>query len=65
MKSIILAELSHPDTVNVGITAVVAQIEAGFSVTVRDDQAGQFVGSAIIYPSLERALAYARTIQGA
>lgn len=70
MATKILAEVAHPDTVNVGITAVVEEVwcatpdpgSKGYSVRVRDDQAGLFVGCAVIHPTLERAMAQARKI---
>lgn len=38
-----------------GITAVVAQIESGYTVTVRDDDANEYAPTAIIYKTLEAA----------
>lgn len=43
-----------------GIEAVVARIDRGFSVAVRDTDADLYVGAALIFPTFERADAAAR-----
>jgi hypothetical protein len=45
-----------------GIEARVAEITAGFSVTVRDLDADEVVGIAIIYPTADRAIAKANEV---
>jgi hypothetical protein len=45
-----------------GITAVVAQIESGYSVTIRDDDANEYAATAIIYKTEEAAILKAQEV---
>lgn len=45
-----------------GYAVEVASITGGFSVTIRDLDADEYIGSVRIYPTHEAALAYAETL---
>jgi hypothetical protein len=45
-----------------GIEAVVAEISQGFSVTLRDTDADEYVGIALIYKNLDLAIAKAKEV---
>lgn len=57
----IVHEVSNPED---GTTAVVAKIQGGYSVTVRDDDSGNYVAQSTIYPTEEAARAKAEEIRG-
>jgi hypothetical protein len=59
-KSEIVHEVPGPE----GTSAVVAKIGNGYSVTVRDNDSGMYVGQSTIYPTLEQAKAKAQEIRG-
>lgn len=45
-----------------GISAIVKAITSGFSVTLRDDEAGEYLPSAVIYKTEELAIAAAKKL---
>lgn len=46
-----------------GLTAFVSEHNSGgFGVSLRDDEAGEFVGIVRIFPTIETATAYAKTL---
>lgn len=45
-----------------GVSSVVTEIKNGFSVGLRDDDAGKYIGVVIIYQSMEAAIEKASSI---
>ncbi len=45
-----------------GISATVKPNASGFSVTLRDDEAGEYLPSSVIYQTEEQAIAYAKEL---
>lgn len=56
-----MLKLEIPNAEN-GVTVCVTEITEGYSVTVRDDDAGMVYPSAMIYPDYERAVEYAHKV---
>jgi len=61
-KEVTTMKLMSFENKEYGITSRITLISKGFSVTLFDDDAQQFVGVAFIYPDLERAISKAKEI---
>lgn len=47
-----------------GVSSVVTEIKNGFSVRLRDDDAGKYIGVVIMYQSMEAAIEKASSVIG-
>jgi hypothetical protein len=59
MTTVILHEFANKED---GITSIVARISIGYSVVLRDDDAEEICPCAKIFPTEDRAVAFAKSI---